>query len=104
MTNHVPFSLNIFVADGDPDGLRLVERTNWIGKAVMFREHFLRRSGCAQSSSKRACIYYSDHAKMETATNSTSAKAILYGRVWKTTLQAKTFGRVQSSSSQGRAS
>lgn len=31
-----PFSIKIFVADGDPDGLRLVERSNWIGKAVMF--------------------------------------------------------------------
>ncbi|EYC50926.1 peptide methionine sulfoxide reductase [Hylemonella gracilis str. Niagara R] len=32
----VPFSLRIFVADGDPDGLRLVERSNWVGKALMF--------------------------------------------------------------------
>jgi len=31
-----PFSLRIFVADGDPDGLRLVDRSNWIGKAVIF--------------------------------------------------------------------
>ena len=31
-----PFSLRIFVADGDPDGLRLVERSNWIGKALVF--------------------------------------------------------------------
>jgi len=31
-----PFSLRIFVADGDPDGLRIVERSNWIGKAVVF--------------------------------------------------------------------
>ena len=31
-----PFSLSIFVADGDPDGPRVVERSNWIGKAVMF--------------------------------------------------------------------
>lgn len=31
-----PFSLRIFVADGDPDGLRLVERTNWVGKAIVF--------------------------------------------------------------------
>lgn len=30
------FSLRIFVADGDPDGLRLVERSNWVGKALMF--------------------------------------------------------------------
>eukprot|EP01035_Chromulina_nebulosa_P010415 gene10415-13992_t len=28
--------VGIFVADGDPDGLRLVERSNWIGKAVVF--------------------------------------------------------------------
>ena len=36
MTNQVPFTLRIFVADGDPDGLRLVERSNWIGKALVF--------------------------------------------------------------------
>ncbi len=36
MTVTQPFSLRIFVADGDPDGLRLVERSNWIGKAIMF--------------------------------------------------------------------
>jgi hypothetical protein len=31
-----PFSLRIFVADGDPDGLRIVERSNWIGRALVF--------------------------------------------------------------------
>ena len=36
MTGPKPFSLRIFVADGDPDGLRLVERTNWVGKAIVF--------------------------------------------------------------------
>jgi Domain of unknown function (DUF4357) len=36
MSTRTPFSLRIFVVDGDPDGLRLVERTNWIGKAIMF--------------------------------------------------------------------
>jgi Domain of unknown function (DUF4357) len=36
MSTEPPFSLRIFVADGDPDGLRLVERSNWIGKAVIF--------------------------------------------------------------------
>jgi len=24
-----PFSLRIFVADGDPDGLRIVKKSNW---------------------------------------------------------------------------
>lgn len=36
MIPQLPFSLRIFVADCDPDGLRLVERSNWIGKAVVF--------------------------------------------------------------------
>lgn len=36
MTGPKPFSLRIFVADGDPDGLRLVERSNWVGKAMVF--------------------------------------------------------------------
>ncbi len=36
MTASQPFSIRIFVADGDPDGLRIAERSNWIGKAVMF--------------------------------------------------------------------
>lgn len=33
MTTTTPFSLRIFIVDGDPDGLRLVERSNWIVKA-----------------------------------------------------------------------
>ena len=36
MSNQPPFELRIFVADGDPDGLRLVTRSNWIGKAIVF--------------------------------------------------------------------
>jgi hypothetical protein len=38
-----PFSLRILVADGDPDGLRVVERSNWIGKALMFPRALLPR-------------------------------------------------------------
>jgi hypothetical protein len=29
------FSLRIFVADGDPDGLRIVERSNWNGNGLL---------------------------------------------------------------------
>jgi len=36
MNNQPPFSLHIFVVDGDPDGLRLVTRDNRIGRAVVF--------------------------------------------------------------------
>ncbi len=35
MTTPKPFSLRILVADGDPDGLRVVERSNWVGKAIV---------------------------------------------------------------------
>ena len=39
----IPFSLRIFVADGDPDtdGLRIVDKSNWIGKALVFRRALL---------------------------------------------------------------
>jgi hypothetical protein len=36
-----PFSLRIFVADGDPDGLRIVDKSNWIGKALVFSRALL---------------------------------------------------------------
>ena len=31
-----PFSIHIFVPDGDPDGLRLVGKSNWTGVGVVF--------------------------------------------------------------------
>lgn len=34
--NTPPFSLRIFVAHGDPDGLRIVDKSIWIGKALVF--------------------------------------------------------------------
>ena len=43
MSTAQPFSLRIFVADGDPDGLRVVERSNWIGKALVFPRALLPR-------------------------------------------------------------
>ena len=32
----IPFALCIFVADCDTDGLRIVDKSNWIGKALVF--------------------------------------------------------------------
>ena len=32
-----PFSIKIFVPDGDPEGLRVVEKSNWTGVGVVFR-------------------------------------------------------------------
>ena len=31
-----PFSITIFVPDGDPDSLRFVEKSNWTGIGVVF--------------------------------------------------------------------
>ena len=31
-----PFSIKIFVPGGDPDGLRIVEKSNWTGVGVVF--------------------------------------------------------------------
>ena len=31
-----PFTIKIFLADGTPDGLRVVEKTNWTGIALCF--------------------------------------------------------------------
>jgi len=36
MSLQTPFSLRIFVADGDPDGLRIVDKSSGIGKALVF--------------------------------------------------------------------
>ena len=35
MSLGLPFSLRIFVADDDPDGLRIVDKSNWIGKVLL---------------------------------------------------------------------
>ena len=36
MNESHPFSMRIFVANGDPDGLRIIERSNWNGRAMVF--------------------------------------------------------------------
>jgi len=36
VSTKTPYTIRIIVADGDPDGLKIVERGNWNGKALMF--------------------------------------------------------------------
>ncbi len=36
MHNRQPFSIKIFSPNGDPDGLRVIERSNWVGNALVF--------------------------------------------------------------------
>lgn len=35
MIEQRPFKIQIFVAEGLPDGLRLVEKSNWIGQGIV---------------------------------------------------------------------
>ena len=32
-----PFTIHIFVADGDPEGVRIIDRMNWTGRGFVFR-------------------------------------------------------------------
>ena len=50
-----PFSLRIFVADGDPDGLRIVDKSNWIGRRWYSRARCCRRSRPGPSWRKPGC-------------------------------------------------
>jgi len=38
-----PFSIRIFLPDGDPDGLRVVEKSNWTGVGVVFNRSIYRQ-------------------------------------------------------------
>ena len=35
MTNPRPFKIQVFVAEGLPDGLRLVQKSNWVGQGIV---------------------------------------------------------------------
>jgi hypothetical protein len=44
-----PFTIRIFVPDGDPEGLRIIDRMNWTGLGIVFRrEDWPRVSECSQ--------------------------------------------------------
>ena len=31
-----PFTIRIFVPDGDPEGIRIIDRMNWTGTGIVF--------------------------------------------------------------------
>jgi len=47
-----PFSIKIFVPDGDPDGLRLVEKSNWTGIGVVFNRTTYKQVVCRPEFTK----------------------------------------------------
>lgn len=41
--NPAPFVIRIHVLDGDPDGIRMLDRSNWTGKAVVFPRSLIQK-------------------------------------------------------------
>lgn len=96
-----PFSLRIFVADGDPDGLRIVDRTNWNGKALVFPRAAWAQSSLSTRPELRQTGVYLLLGCVKTArvTGSTLARATRSSRAWPRTTAAlpkKTSGRGRS--------
>jgi hypothetical protein len=44
-----PFTIRSFVPDGDPEGVRIIDRMNWTGLASSFRAKSGRLPGSAES-------------------------------------------------------
>ena len=41
--NPAPFVIRMLVLDGDPDGIRILDRSNWTGKAVVFPRSLIQK-------------------------------------------------------------
>lgn len=41
--NPAPFVIRMLVMDGDPDGIRMLDRSNWTGKAVVFPRSLIQK-------------------------------------------------------------
>ena len=48
MNKNLPFSIPIFVANGDRDGFRIIERSNWNGGALVFPCPLLPENDCSK--------------------------------------------------------
>lgn len=56
MKSNYPYTIKIFVQDGDPEGVRLVEKMNWTGQCITFpREQWQRVR--LQEEVKRPGVY-----------------------------------------------
>ena len=51
-----PFSIKIFLPDGDPDGLRIIEKSNWTGVGVVFNRSIYQESR-KRSEFERTGVY-----------------------------------------------
>ena len=53
------FSVKIFVPAGDPEGIRVIEKSNWSGKGIVFpRSLFTEVRGAERNSNALACMSF----------------------------------------------
>jgi hypothetical protein len=56
-----PFTIRIFVPDGDPEGLRIIDRMNWTGQGIVFpREEWMKIRHRSEFSRVRAMSHAHD--------------------------------------------
>ena len=71
-----PFTIRVFVADGDPEGVRLVDCMNWIGVGVVFpRERWQAAHSRAELGCTGVYILVPTKKVMRTCPRSTSESA-----------------------------
>ena len=52
-----PFTIRIFAPDGDPEGVRLIDRMNWTGLGVVFRRENWANT-CKRAEFAHAGVYF----------------------------------------------
>ncbi|MEM8722393.1 MAG: hypothetical protein AAGE84_24385 [Cyanobacteria bacterium P01_G01_bin.39] len=53
-----PFTIRIFVPDGDPEGIRIIDRMNWTGVGIAFPRSEWLKVEIVLSLIKRAFIFW----------------------------------------------
>ena len=65
MNNRRPSSIKVFIPNGDPDGLRLIEKSNWTGIGVVFK-----RTNFQQALARPECTRTGVYILIGTSENS----------------------------------
>jgi hypothetical protein len=65
-----PYSIKMFLPDGDPDGLRLIEKSGWTGLGVVVNRSTYKRVAAKRDEFNRTGVYvlvgYTDESTLPT--------------------------------------
>ena len=53
----LPYSVRIFLPTGDPEGLRIIEKSNWSGVGLTFPRSRLKAANLARTELKSSGVY-----------------------------------------------